>query len=259
MEEFENNFRMSLLDHIAELRKRIILVAVVFTAGLIAGLAAAPFILSYLREHSPPFQVIWNVFSPWDGLRIYMSIAVAVSLLVTVPYAIYQIWLFVRGGLTAAEQKGALKFIPLSVLFFITGLCFAYFVVFPMSLAFTAGINKELSLVETYGVAQYFGFMFNIIVPLAAAFELPVVVLFLTRLGILSPALLGSMRRYAYLLLVVIAAFISPPDLISHLLVAIPLIGLYELSAGLARWMHSRQERSQLEVETPSSEQGQPA
>lgn len=243
---------MSLVGHIAELRKRIIVVAAVFTVAMICGLIVAPSFLVYLKQHSPAFQVTWNVFSPWDGLRIYMSIALVLSLLVTLPFALYQIWLFVNEGLRLNEKKAALKFIPFSVLCFITGFCFAYFLVFPMSLAFTTRINTQMELVETYGISQYFGFMFNIIIPLSLAFELPAVVLFLTRLGILTPSLLHSMRRYAYVLLVIISALISPPDLVSHLMVAIPLIGLYELSAGLASWMHRKGIRRAAEREGSS-------
>ncbi|MFI2856043.1 twin-arginine translocase subunit TatC [Paenibacillus sp. JSM ZJ436] len=233
---------MSLGSHLAELRKRIIAVAVVFAGAMIAGLLAAPGCLAFMKLHSPAFQVTWNVFSPWDGLRIYMGIALVLSLIVALPFTLYQLWLFVKDGLQPVEQKAALKFIPFSALCFILGLAFAYFVVFPMSLAFTTKVNTEMELVETYGVAAYFGFMFNIIVPLALAFELPAVVLFLTRIGLLNPALLHSMRRYAYLLLVIISALISPPDLVSHLMVAVPMIALYEGSVLLAGWMHRREQ-----------------
>lgn len=241
---------MTLLEHIAELRKRILLVAAVFILSMAGGLIAAPHVLSMLKHHSPAFQVTWNVFSPWDGLRIYMSISIVLSLLPTLPFALYQIWLFVNQGLNNREQRAALRFIPFSALCFLIGVAFAYFVVFPMSLAFTTGINSQMDLVETYGVAQYFGFMFNIIIPLSLAFELPVVVLFLTRIGILSPAILHTMRRYAYVVLVIIAALISPPDLVSHLMVAIPLIALYEISTWLASWMHRKQKHVNHEEST---------
>ncbi|EFU42726.1 Sec-independent protein translocase, TatC subunit [Paenibacillus vortex V453] len=238
---------MTMLEHIAELRKRILQVAAVFILSMVIGLIAAPYVLSVLKHHSPAFQVTWNVFSPWDGLRIYMSIGIVLSLLPTLPFALYQIWLFVNQGLNNREQKAALRFIPFSAVCFIIGVSFAYFVVFPMSLAFTTGINSQMELVETYGVSQYFGFMFNIMIPLSLAFELPVVVLFLTRIGLLSPAILHTMRRYAYVILVIIAALISPPDLVSHLMVAIPLIGLYEISTWLASRMHHKQKHAEID------------
>lgn len=233
----EHKNTMTMLGHIAELRKRILKVAAVFIAAMAIGLAAAPYVLSMLKHHSPAFQVTWNVFSPWDGLRIYMSIAIVLSLLPTLPFGLYQCWLFVSQGLNPREHKAALRFVPFSALCFLIGILFAYFVVFPMSLRFTTGINGQMGLVETYGVSQYFGFMFNIIIPLSIAFELPVVVLFLTRIGILTPSMLHGLRRYAYVILVVVSALISPPDLVSHLMVAIPLIFLYEISAWMAGWM----------------------
>ncbi|GAE09558.1 twin-arginine translocation protein TatC [Paenibacillus sp. JCM 10914] len=151
------NDTMTVLEHIAELRKRILLVAAVFILSMIAGLIAAPYVLTLLKLHSPAFQVTWNVFSPWDGLRIYMSIGIVLSLLPTLPFALYQTWLFVNQGLSGREQKAALRFVPFSAICFIIGVAFAYFVVFPMSLAFTTGINSQMNLVETYGVSQYFG------------------------------------------------------------------------------------------------------
>lgn len=246
----EHKNTMTMLEHIAELRKRILLVALVFVLSMVIGLAAAPHFLPLLKQHSPAFQVNWNAFSPWDGLRIYMSIAVVLSLAPTLPFALYQTWLFVHEGLNKQERKAARRFIPFSALCFMAGICFAYFVVFPMSLAFTANINTQLELAETYGVSQYFGFMVGIIIPLSLAFELPVVVLFLTRIGLLQPALLKTMRRYAYLMLVVVAALISPPDLFSHVMVAVPLVVLYEVSVWLAHWMHRKQAvREQLKTD----------
>lgn len=183
------------------------------------------------------------------------------SLAPTLPFAFYQTWRFVQEGLSRQEKSATLRFVPFSAVCFVAGISFAYFVVFPMSLAFTGSINAQLNLAETYGVSQYFGFMISIVIPLSLAFELPVVVLFLTRIGLLQPALLRTMRRYAYLVLVIIAALISPPDLVSHLLVAIPLIALYELSAWLAHRMHRRQiAREQLQLQPdPADHAGQTA
>ncbi|MGN7169133.1 twin-arginine translocase subunit TatC [Paenibacillus cellulositrophicus] len=239
---------MTLLGHIAELRKRILWIAAVFIVSMAAGLFAAPHILTLLRTHSP-LHVAWNVFSPWDGLRIYMSIAVVLSLLPTIPFGMYQIWRFVSQGLKPGEQKAAVRYIPFAASCFLVGVAFAYFVVFPMSLRFTAGINRQIGLVETYGVSQYFGFMFNIMIPLAIAFELPVIVMFLARIGILNPSILKGMRRYAYVVLVAVAALISPPDLVSHLMVAVPLIALYEISAWLTGWVHRKRQRAKEALE----------
>jgi len=232
---------MTLTEHLAELRKRILLVLLVTVITMAAGLFIAPRILVYLKSVPPASAIAWNVFSPWDGLRIYMSIALAFSLAVTLPFALYQLWKFVTVGLKTNEQDAALKYIPFTIVCFAAGFSFAYFIVFPMSFRFTTGIAQSLQFTETYGISQYFGFMFNIVIPLAVAFELPVVVMFLTKIGILNPKRLHSMRRYAYLTLVIVASLISPPELLSHLMVAVPLIGLYEFSVWLSGMVYRKQ------------------
>lgn len=241
----EEDGKMALWDHVAELRKRIILVMLVLVVTLIAGLFIAPRILLYLKGVPPASGISWNVFSPWDAIRIYMSIALAFAIAVTMPFALYQLWKFVNKGLRREEQDAALKYIPFTVLCFVIGFSFAYFIVFPMSFSFTTGIARSLQFTETYGISQYFGFMFSIVIPLAVAFELPVIVMFLTKIGILNPKRLHTMRRYAYLVLVIVASLISPPELISHLMVAVPLIVLYEISVWLSRVVYRNKLRLQ--------------
>ncbi|MFC4811688.1 twin-arginine translocase subunit TatC [Paenibacillus sp. GCM10023250] len=231
---------MSILGHLSELRTRIWRILAVVLASLGVGLYVSPKVLRYLKSVPPGSEMTWNVFSPWDGIRMYMTIAVAFALLVSLPFILFQLWGFVKKGLHPAERAAALRYVPYSVLCFLIGIAFGYRIVFPMSYAFTSRITRSMELVETYGVAQYFGFMFNIILPLAIAFELPVVVMFLTKIGVLTPAALHKMRRYAYLILVVVASLISPPELISHLMVFVPLVLLYEISVLLSRVVYGR-------------------
>ncbi|MDQ0877105.1 sec-independent protein translocase protein TatC [Paenibacillus sp. V4I3] len=246
---------MSLVEHLSELRTRIIRVLIVIVLTMIAGFLAAPKLLLYLKQTPPASNMTWHVFSPMDSIRLYMMIAFVISLTVSLPFILYQIWGFVKQGLTKEEQSASLRYIPYTVLCFIIGLTFAYFVVFPMCMAFTTQISDNLGLTPTYGVAQYFSFMLNIVLPLSIAFELPIVVMFLTRLKLLNPKLLNKIRRYAYIVLVIVASLISPPDLISHLMVAIPLFALYEISVVLSRFVFNGQmkELSKLNVEYGAS------
>ncbi|CAN7425889.1 twin-arginine translocase subunit TatC [Paenibacillus sp. LjRoot153] len=232
---------MSLVEHLTELRTRIIRVLFAVILTLIFGFIFAQQILTYLKHSSTASGISWHVFSPMDGIRIYMLIAFAVSLTLTLPFILYQVWAFVKKGLTKEEQIATLRYIPYTFLCFLIGLAFGYFVVFPMCIRFTVGITENLGLTQTYGVAQYFSFMLNIIIPLSLAFELPIVVMFLTKLKLLNPKLLHKVRRYAYLILIITASLISPPDLISHLMVAIPLFALYEISILLSRFVYNGQ------------------
>lgn len=232
---------MSLTEHITELRKRIIAVLVVLVLTMIGGLFGASYVIDLIKSVEPAKSMAWHAISLWDGIRIYMQFAFALSLVVTVPFTLYQLWAFVKPGLKEQEQKAALRFVPFSAILFIVGLAFAYGVVFQMAVYFTSSVNRGLGLTEIYGVSQYFSFMFNILIPVSLLFELPVVVMFLTQLRILNPKMMKKMRRVAYLILVIVGAAITPPDFISDLLVAIPLILLYEFSVALSGRVYRKQ------------------
>ncbi len=232
---------MSLIEHLGELRKRIIWVLVVFAITTVGGLVAADPVIRYLKEAAPIKGLDWHAFSPWDGVRIYMQFAFAVAIVVSLPFILYQLWAFVKPGLREAERKASLKYIPFAVLLFLVGLAFAYFVVFPMAMYFTQLMANRLELSLTYGVTQYITFMFNILLPISILFELPIVVMFLTKLRILNPVRLGKFRRFAYVLLLVVGAVITPPDVISAIIVTIPLILLYEFSIAMSRIIYRRQ------------------
>lgn len=233
--------KMPFIGHIGELRKRIIWCLVFFACGLIAGLAAAVPAIDYLLSVEPFNGFDLRAFSPWDGIRIYMQVAVLIGLILSLPLIFHQIWLFVRPGLRPHEQRAALMYVPGAAVLLIAGLAFGYFVVFPLAVYFTGLMIGRLNLTETYGVVQYFSFMFNILLPVSLMFEMPVIVLFLTKLRILNPKRLHRLRRYAYLALLIISALITPPDLLSALVVAVPMVLLYELGIVLSRIVYRKQ------------------
>ncbi|MBY0014474.1 twin-arginine translocase subunit TatC [Paenibacillus typhae] len=232
---------MSVVDHLTELRRRIIYVLLVFTAGLIGGLFAARPVYLYLINADQAQGFVLHAFSFWDGIGMYMKIAMAVSLAVSLPFIVYQLWAFISPGLRPEERSAALRYVPYVSILFILGILFAYYIVFPMALSFTITITRSMGLEETYGITEYFSFMFSLCIPLALLFELPLIVMFLTKLRVLNPLRLRRMRRYAYFALVFIAVVITPPDFISDFLVTIPLLILYEFSVFLSALVYRRQ------------------
>ncbi|MFC3748927.1 twin-arginine translocase subunit TatC [Paenibacillus sp. GCM10012306] len=240
---------MSLVDHLTELRKRIIYVLIVFVLGLVGGLFCGKPIYEYLIRSDLAQGFVLHAFSFWDGIGMYMKIAMAVSLAISVPFIIYQLWAFVSPGLREVERKAALRYVPYVFILFILGVLFAYFIVFPMALSFTISITRDMGLEETYGIAQYFEFMFSLVLPMALLFELPLVVMFLTKIRILNPLRLRKLRRYAYFVLVFIGIVITPPDFISDFLVAIPLLILYEFSVFLSAFVYRKQLAADKELE----------
>lgn len=232
---------MPLIEHLGELRKRVFWCMLFFVLAMIVGLAVAIPIIQYLMSVEPVKGMQLNAFSPWDAIRIYMQVAIYVSFVLALPFILLQVWMFVKPGLRETERKASLIYIPGAVVLFLLGLAFGYFVVFPLAFYFTGLLTTNLGLQETFGLAHYFSFMFNILLPISVLFELPVVVLFLTKLRILNPKRLSTFRRYAYIILLIVGALITPPDLISAIIVSVPMILLYEFSILLSRRVYRRQ------------------
>jgi sec-independent protein translocase protein TatC len=235
---------MNILGHLTEVRKRLVYIIIWFFITFCAGMYVSPKVLLFIKSQPAAVNIVWNVFSMTDGLFIYMKCAFLVSILFTLPLALYHIWAFVRPGLTEKEAKGTLSYVPVSFLLFILGVCFSYYIVFPSMVSFMGKINNSVGAVETYGIDRYFSFMFSIIFPIGITFEMPVVVLFLTKLGLLTPGRLNKSRKYAYLALVIVGSSISPPDFVSHLSVTIPLILLFEMSIIVSGWYTRKLKRS---------------
>ncbi|RKJ28993.1 twin-arginine translocase subunit TatC, partial [Butyricicoccus sp. 1XD8-22] len=213
-----------------ELRKRLIIISIIFLVTLIIGFVFAPNILQFLKSQEIAQSVEWNVFGYTDGIQIYVKCAILVAICFTLPIGMHQLWLFMKPGLTNKEARVAARFIPVAFILFIVGVSFSYFILFPLMLNFMSNINASIGAVETYGMNQYFTLMFNMLIPIGIVFELPVVILFLTRLGIVTPQRLRKMRKVSYLILVIIGVMISPPDFVSDFLIIIPLLLLFEIS-----------------------------
>ncbi|GMK40832.1 Sec-independent protein translocase protein TatCy [Paenibacillus sp. CCS19] len=226
--------------HLTELRRRLLIVFSCFLVSMCGGLYGSPRILQYIKSTSAA-DVQWNVFSFTDGLFIYLRCAFLIAMLFTLPVLLYQAWAFVRPGLTPREAKGTLAYVPVSFLLFLGGVSFSYWVVFPMMLRFMVKMNQTIGATETYGIDKYFVFMFSVVFPLGVAFEMPLVMLFLTRLGLLTPERMNVSRKYAYVGLAVVGACISPPDFVSHLSVTIPLLVLFEISVLFSKRYARRQ------------------
>lgn len=231
---------MSIWDHIGELRRRIVYSLIVFAVGLIGGFFGAQPLFDYLVEAAPAESLTLSAFSPWDAIGIYMKFAVLISFVLAIPFGFYQLWAFVRPALGVREQRATLRYVPGALAMFLIGLAFAYFVVFPMAYMFTERVGESMGLQQVYGVSQYFSFLFNLLIPISLLFELPLLILFLTRIGIVSPKMLQKMRRLAWFIMIVIGVMITPPDVISDLLVAVPLVILYEFSVMLSVMAHRK-------------------
>ncbi|TDF98806.1 twin-arginine translocase subunit TatC [Paenibacillus piri] len=233
----------SLEGHLKELRKRIISVLIVFLAAIAGSFFTVQPLLGYMKRTPPASTLDWNVFSPMDAIRIYIQFAFMIALIVMVPFILYQVWSFVAPALTVRERKATLRYIPVVFCLILIGFAFAYFVVFPMALHFSTSLTHKLGLNEMYGIHQYFSFMFGVLLPVSLVFEFPLVVVFLTHLQLVTPAFLRKQRKTACLLFVIMASIITPPDIVSPILLTIPLLALYEISIWLSAAVIRKQQQ----------------
>lgn len=229
--------------HLAELRKRLIAVGLWFVAALAVGLYASPRVLAYVKNHSGPARMDWSVFSLSDGLVVYMKCALLAAIVLTLPFALYHLWAFCRPGLTAREAKSTLLYVPASFALFVGGIAFGYSVGLPMMIRFMIRLNQSIGAQEVYGIRHYVSFLLSFLLPMGVAFEMPLVLLFLTKLGLLTPDSLKRVRKYAYVGLAVVGSCISPPDFVSHLSVTVPLLLLFELGAFVSTRYYRRKAR----------------
>ena len=239
----------TLVEHLAELRKRIIFTAIIFVITLAIGLFYSPTILEILKMHEVAADVEWNLFNYTDGIIIYLQCAMIIAAALTLPVAMFQAWRFMRPGLNDKEVKGTFIFIPAAFLLFIIGVSFAYIILFPIMMDFMSNINESIGATETYGMKQYFSFMFGLIIPVALIFELPVIIGFLTKIGIISSALLKKSRKLSYLVLIIIGVSITPPDFISDFLIIVPMILLFELSVFIASSIERKEKKKSQQSE----------
>jgi len=228
--------KMSFLDHLEELRRRLIISAIALGVGFLIcwGFADKIFIqmekplskwlpkgdhLAYTRLTAPFF--------------LYMKVAFFAGIFVAAPVILLQIWLFISPGLYKRERRWAAPFIIGATLFFLLGGWFGFAIILPGTCKFFVDLGKDFKQVVT--VDDYFSFASMIVLASGAIFETPILIFFLARLGIVTPAFLMQKSKYAIVLSFIIAAILTPsPDMVNQTMLALPMIALYFLGVGVA-------------------------
>jgi sec-independent protein translocase protein TatC len=238
------NQELTFVKHLGELRKRLITTLLAFIIFLFGTFIYVQEIYEWLiRDLNRDLVVL----GPSEILWVYFSISGVIAIALTIPIAAYQTWLFVKPALTEKERKKTLAYIPGLFTMFITGLSFGYFVVYPIVLNFLLSLSN--GQFETMFTAEkYFKFMINLTLPFGLLFEIPLIVMFLTSIGVINPMLLTKARKISYFLLTLIAIFITPPDLISDILVIVPLFVLYEFSVILSKIVYQKNLKNNQEI-----------
>lgn len=238
-QQLESDKEMNLTGHLSELRNRLIVTALFFVTFFIVGFIYVKDIYNFFVDDID-FKL--TVISPGEIIWIYFTMAGLVAIAVTIPLLAYQIWSFIKPGLTSTERKASFAYIPALFVLFIVGLVFGYILFIKMILPFLLSLNNGM-FNEMFTVDKYFKFLLRITLPFAFLFEIPIVAMFLTSIGVLSPEFMQKTRKYAYFILVIIGTIVTPPDFVLQLVVAVPLIFLYEISIQLSKTVYRRKMR----------------
>lgn len=234
-----NEMNITLLEHITELRKRIIYVGLFFVLTIGIGMYITKDVFFFILDNNN-INITVHQFSPGDGLIIYMKISLIIGFIFTIPFTLYQVWKFCSPALENNQKQIIFWYVPISFVLLIIGILFAYYVILPRIFSFILFVSKNLNLEDLFGVIEYVNFILRIVFPVSVMFIVPVIVVFLTHLQIVEPSILKKIRKYVYLLFLIISALITPPDLITTIFVATPFILLYEISIYISQMVYNR-------------------
>jgi sec-independent protein translocase protein TatC len=225
------------LSHLEELRKRLIACAIAVGIGFAVCYAFSKrlykLLVAPLIEIMPEGEglIFTNLLAPFFT---YLKTGLIAGVMLVAPYLFYQLWLFIAPGLYQHEKKYVIPFVTFSSVLFVGGALFGYFLVFPLVFKFFLGFESEF-IQAMPSMNEVFSFALRLLFGFGIAFELPVVIFFLAKIGVVTPELLRKKRKYALLLMFVVGAIITPPDVISQVILALPLIVLYEFGIILAQ------------------------
>jgi sec-independent protein translocase protein TatC len=226
---------MPFLDHLEELRWRIIKSLIAIGVGCIICFYASDTILNILVRPAKQIGIPIMNMRVIGMFMVKLNIALVGGIILALPIVLYQLWSFVAPGLLSRERRYVQIVIPASVLGFLIGAAIAYFLVLPGALRFLSAMSADY-VTNYYSIGDYVGFLLRLILAFGVVFELPVIAFFLAKFGILTPELLRHYRRYAIVAIFLVAAILTPgPDPLSQLMMAIPLLILYEVSIFVAK------------------------
>ena len=226
--------KLTLTEHLVELRTRLIRSLIVLAVG--TGIAAfySKEIFALLQQPlltTLPEGASFITTNPIEPMVTYLKVALLAGVFFSSPFIFYQLWRFVAPGLLAHEKKWAIAFVTAATLFFVGGALFGYFVIFPVGFRFFVLILAGTEIQMMPQMREYLGFIAKMLLTFGLVFELPVILSLLARIGIVNRRQLANARRYVVVLSFLVAGFLTPgPDVLSQLLLAVPLLVLYEVS-----------------------------
>lgn len=222
--------RQSVLDHLEELRRRLWACIAAITVATVVSFHWAEQIIVWLKRPAGVALPRLAFFGPAEAFTAYLNVSVACGIVLAMPVVLAQLWAFLRPGLTEREREHGALFVWAGSALFLAGGALAYGVLLPAALTFLLGFGHQ-TLEPVISISQYLGFTTTVLLAAGAVFELPLAIYLLSKLGVVTPRVLRRQWRVAYVVILVVAALITPtPDAVTMLLLAVPMLALYEVS-----------------------------
>lgn len=230
-EAIDSEKEMTFLEHLEELRWRIIYSLIGIVLGTILAWIFVDFLVDVvLLKPAKDSGAILQNLRPFGQLFLYMQIAIMVGIIISIPNIFYQFWRFISPALRKRERRYIFWIVTFSSICFLIGIAFAYFVMLPLTLKFAAQFGSQ-SIKNAFSIEEYMSIIISVMLGAGLVFELPMISFFLSKLGILKPSLMKKYRKHAIVAIMIAAAFLTPgTDPVSQIILAVPLVVLYEIS-----------------------------
>jgi len=231
------------LSHLEELRRRLIVCAIAIGAGFVISYFFSKQLFSLLIH--PLTKVLPAesnlIFTSLPEMFIaYLKVSLIAGIILAIPLVFYELWMFVTPALYQKEKRYVIPFVLFSSILFVAGSLFGYFIVFPYGFKFFLGFATE-DIQALPSVKQYFSFAIRLLLAFGLVFEMPVAVLFLTKIGLISPDSMKKYRKFAILGSFVLSAILTPPDVATQIMMALPIIILYEISILISKGVYRKE------------------
>ncbi|HET55414.1 MAG TPA: twin-arginine translocase subunit TatC [Ignavibacteria bacterium] len=227
---------MSFLEHLEELRWRILYSLI----GIVIGTIVAWIFIDFLIDHilllpAQSARIKLQNLRPFGQLFLYFQVALIAGIVLSIPNLFYQLWKFIAPALKENEKKYVTAVVSFSTLCFLSGIVFAYYVMLPLTLTFAGQFGSE-QIENNFAIDEYFSIIISVMLAAGLVFELPMMSFFLSKLGLITPAFMRKYRRHSIILILVAAAILTPgTDPVAQVLLAVPLALLYEISIFVAK------------------------
>ena len=259
---------MSFLDHLEELRWHIIRSLLAISAFVVVGIFTNQFIFDkIIFALSKPDFITYRLLcklsqatcidklgftlqstSTTGQFTMYISSLFVFGLICSFPYIVWEIWRFIKPGLYDAEQKGTRGAVFFVSILFMAGITFGYFVLAPLSINFLANFQISPEIKNEFNIVSYVSTVVMLVLGCGVIFQLPVAIYFLSKIGVVTPKLLRQYRRHAIVVILLIAGIITPPDIMSQIVISLPVLLLYEFGIFISAWVWKNKPKDDDEV-----------